>query len=192
MVHRSSPEGRGRPGSAGPLAVLAAVLALCGLATAAPAQGEGPDTLVETYRDWVVRCVADAGGRVCEMTQELRQREGGQRVLALGVRRAPEGEAAEGQLTAVGPFGVRLADGLVLALPSENAAPGDALARLPFVTCLPDGCVAVLPVEPALLEALRAAPSVEAVLTDLGGDSLRVSLSLAGFGAAWDRLGTLR
>jgi invasion protein IalB len=62
------------------------------------AQEIRPDTLSETYSDWVVTCgtaVQQSGAlgeRLCEMTQELRQQEGGQRVLSVALR--PEEDAA--------------------------------------------------------------------------------------------------
>lgn len=171
------------PAIAVPLAGLAALLIS---AAAAPAQEEGPDTLTERYRDWVVRCVgAGAVGRSCEMTQELRQRDSGQRVLALAVQR---GEGDAGQITAIGPFGVRLAEGLALAEPEGGAV----LAELPFVTCMPDGCIAARTIDAPLLEALRAGTAIEARLVAMSSETVRLSLSLMGFTAAWERLGTLR
>lgn len=167
-------------------AMLAGLAALTIWAGPAPAQEDGPDSLTETYRDWVIRCVsAGAGGRACEMTQELRQQGSGQRVLAVAVRRGA-GEA--GQITAIGPFGVRLAEGLALTEPEGGAV----LAQLPFVTCLPDGCIATSEIDPPLLQALRAGTTVEARLVAMSGETVRLSLSLMGFTAGWERLGTLR
>jgi invasion protein IalB len=167
---------------------LVPVLALALAAPAAAQQGDTPDTLTETYSDWLVRCAAPAadGQRQCEMVQEVRERaENGRRVLSLALQRA-DGEAT--QITAIGPFGLRLADGLGLRV--DEADPPQL--TIPFLTCVSDGCIAVAQLEPELRAVLQDGATLEAVLVAVTGEPVRIGLSLAGFTAAWNRLGALR
>jgi invasion protein IalB len=172
-------------------AALSLALALAAALPAAAQQvapADGPDTLVESYRDWVVRCAAPTadGTRQCEMGQEIRQRgEGGRRVLSMAVQRG-EGETA--QVTFLGPFGVRLADGMGLRIDEAE----EPQLRLAFLTCVPDGCIVAAPLAPELLELLRGGSALEAEMVALNGETVRIGLSLTGFTAAWNRLGALR
>lgn len=167
-------------------AALAALLSAG--APAAAQQADAPDTLLESYRDWTVRCAipAEGGERVCEMAQEIRQRgEGGRRVLSMAVKR---GEGEEAQMTFLGPFGIRLAEGMGLRI-DEAETPQ---MRLSFLTCVPDGCIVVAPLPPELSAMLAAGTALEAEMVALNGDTVRVALSLDGFTAAWSRLDALR
>ncbi len=152
---------------------------------------DGPDTLVESYRDWVVRCSAAEGEgangtRQCEMAQEIRQRgEGGRRVLSMAVQRGTDDAA---QMTLLGPFGVRLSEGLSLRIDDAEAPQ----VRIGFLTCVPDGCIAAAPLPPELAAALRGGSTLEAEMMALNGETVRIGLSLMGFTAAWNRLGALR
>lgn len=167
-------------------AALALALALAG--PAAAQQGDAPETLSETHGDWLVRCAAPAedGNRQCEMAQDVRERgEGGRRVLSMAVQRG-DGDAA--QLTFIGPFGLRLADGMGLRI-DEAETPQ---LMIPFLTCVTDGCIAVSPLAPELRIALLEGEALEAVVMSVGGEPVRIGLSLEGFAAAWARLGALR
>ena len=172
-----------------------AVFGLLGTSDGALAQGSGgpaPSSLAETYTDWVVRCVSvqDASGDVrqnCEMAQELSQQDSGQRILAMSIR--AEGEGA--LMTLVAPFGLLLSDGLRMEV---SEAP---LFSVPFRTCLPVGCVASLKVDIPVIAALAAGDMADILLTSTGAQAgsetkpVKISLSLAGFTAAWNRVKTI-
>lgn len=157
-------------------------------AQAMPTRADGPDQLVETYRDWVVRCVqaqlqdGTSAGRICEMSQELSQSENGQRVLAAAVQATGNGSAA---LTLIAPFGLRLADGIMISVGGQEAA------AIPFRTCLPQGCIADTQLDSAALDQLRLGNEAQVVMVADGGQELALTVSLAGFAAAWSRLEAL-
>ena len=160
-------------------------------AAAATAQDEGPSALSETYRDWNVVCQSPQGTaadgttvaqRVCEMTQQLTLTETGQRLIAAGIQRDAAGAGA---VTLIAPFGLVLAAGLRIEV--AGAEP----QGMGFLTCLPDGCIARDVLTEATLEALRAGETAIIRMTALSGEDLAPELSLSGFTAAWNRLGTL-
>lgn len=161
---------------------------MAGVAMAQDTGGGQPDSLQETYRDWLVRCarVADAAtgaeARACEVSQELIQAETGQRILSAAFRREADGTAA---LTLIAPFGLNLADGVTLSVD------GAELARIPFRTCLPRGCIATATLDSAALDRLGAGTQTGIGLVADGGEPLALNLSLAGFADAWVRLGSL-
>lgn len=170
--------------------LLAFGLCAC-LAPPAMAQDEGPSALSETYRDWNVICqsqqatAADGSAatrRVCEMTQQLSMSETGQRVIAAGIQRDAEGNGA---VTFIAPFGLLLSAGLRIEV--AGAEP----QGMGFLTCLPDGCVARDALSADTVAALRAGETAVIRMTALSGEDLTPALSLAGFTAAWNRLGAL-
>jgi len=159
-----------------------------------PAGPDGPDTLRESYRDWVLSCAPGppaeaetAPARRCEIAQEIGTAGTGQRVLRMAL---VPGDTADGTATValVTPFGVRVADGVGIAAGSGAAA---AQARVDFLTCLQGGCVATGTLDAAMLDALQAAGTATVTMNATGGDTATVELSLAGFAAAWRRLGAL-
>lgn len=170
---------------AGIVAGLASVLAT-GLAAPLNAQ---PDQLSETYRDWAVSCrtvaAEDGNGpqRFCEMRQELRQQEGGQRVLSITLRRDQTGNDAV--ITLVVPFGLDVRDDTIISV-------GDhMLPAVPFETCLPRGCIAGSRLAEPEIELLRRGENALIALPMLSEATLDVTVSLMGFTAAWARLGEL-
>lgn len=180
-----------RPAPTGRYAPAAALLLATCLPFAAAAQDEGPSALSETYRDWNVVCqvqqTAAVDGtalaqRVCEMTQQLTLTETGQRLIAAGIQRDAAGTGAA---TFVAPFGLLLAAGLRIEV--AGAEP----QGMGFLTCLPDGCIARDLLGAETVAALRAGETAIIRMTALSGEDLTPALSLSGFTAAWNRLGTL-
>lgn len=170
---------------AGIAAVLSSILAT-GLAVQLDAQ---PDQLSETYRDWVVSCrsVASEDGngpqRFCEMSQELRQQEGGQRVLSITLLRDRTDDDA--LMTLVVPFGLNVRDDTIISV-------GDhMLPAVPFETCLPRGCIAGIRLAEPEIEVLRRGEKALIALPMLSEATLDLTVSLMGFTAAWARLGEL-
>lgn len=153
--------------------------------TKAQAAEPAPDSLTETYGDWIVHCVTPAstdgaasGPQICEMTQELRQKANNQRVLAVSVQ-PNENEA---DITIVGPFGLKLSAGIRLSVEES-----DVLA-IGFHTCLPAGCVANSHLDSAALATLLESDSAKVSMVDTGDNILEISISLNGFTAAFARL----
>jgi invasion protein IalB len=155
--------------------------------TARAQADEGPSSVQETYRDWVVNCVTPqateampAPERVCEMRQELRQAEGNQLVLATALQ--PNVEGSDATLTFVAPFG------LLLSAPIGVDVGETRVAEVPYRTCLPRGCIALTALDETVIDALAAGAEAQVSLTATEGQTLGVVVSLSGFTAAWNRL----
>lgn len=160
-------------------AMMAAVPAM-----AQEADADRPDSLRETFRDWIVQCVpaqGAVGGQACEMFQQIDHQQSNQRLLVVSV--SFEAERTEPVMVIIAPFGLRLADGLELR-DGETV-----VARYPFETCLAAGCLAIAPLELSVIDRLRRGEEGLVVqMTARNGDGLGVPLSLQGFARAMDRL----
>jgi invasion protein IalB len=146
----------------------------------------GATSLREAHGDWAVSCSVQTANskttKACALSQELTDRKSGQRVLAIEVR--PAGTAADGTL--VLPFGLALAKGATLQIDD-----GQASSALAFRTCLPAGCVVPVNFDTKMLAALRSGAALKVKATRDGGGDVQFSLSLKGFGGAFDRTATL-
>lgn len=160
----------------------------------APVMGaaqDAPDALTENYRDWVLICQNSANaetvqtGRLCEITQELRQAESGQRVLRITLTQSSDPSEDGVTLTLITPLGVRLADGVSLTLAEDDVA-GAA-----FQTCLPAGCIATATLSPGIMERLARGGTATIGMFSTSGDRAQFEISLQGLSAAWRRLTAL-
>lgn len=163
--------------------VMSAGSVLPGAATAQDASG--PDSLTEAYKDWSVICRKADGAerRSCEMTQQLRRNEGGQRVFRIAVQ--PGTEDGGSTIVMVAPFGLLLSEGVRLSIGETALASGG------FTTCLPMGCIARAEVDAAAIARMKAGEEMTARMQTTTGQAVALSLSLSGFTAAWERLNAL-
>lgn len=152
---------------------------------------EGPSSVQETYRDWVVNCVVPAAteassapSRICEMRQELRQAEGNQLVLAVALQPLDDSNGAS--ITVITPLGLLLSQPITINL-ADNP-----LADMAYQTCLPQGCIAAGELAAEAIGQMAEGTEAVVGMTGAGGQMLSVTVSLAGFSAAWNRLSTLR
>ncbi|MDR2214000.1 MAG: invasion associated locus B family protein [Pseudomonadales bacterium] len=165
----------------------ALALGLC-LAQPGLAQGlpGGATSLRESHGDWTVACaVTSAEGNTstaCTLSQEQTVTSTGQRVLAIEL--LPAGQGAEGTL--VLPFGLMLARGASLQVDEEAA-----ITQVAFRTCLPIGCIVPLSIDAKMLAALRKGLALKIGVTGEGDAAVPLSVSLAGFSSAFDRVTAL-
>jgi invasion protein IalB len=145
-----------------------------------------PDALSETYRDWIVSCrtvqVDDnqSAARLCEMSQDLRQQDGGQRVLSVTLQTDAREDGA--LLTMITPFGLNVTGQIAIRV-------GDTeIAEVPFTTCVPAGCIAQVQLEPELLTVIGQGEAASVILPTRSDNPFEVSVSLLGFTAALGRL----
>ena len=145
-----------------------------------PAFPNGATSLNEAYQDWTVLCATSEKGRICLMTQQQRKSDTNQLVLAAEFNAV---SANEMKGTLVLPFGLRLADGVVLQIDEQALS-----APLPFATCLPTGCIIAADFDAGMVKALRAGAALKltAKAHDTGQNVL-FSISLKGFAATQDR-----
>jgi len=167
--------------------VLATGMLTMGMMDMALAQtAQAPTSLTETYESWIVRCVTPPAvegqktpARICEMVQKLRQKKSGQRLLAMALQPTKEDGAT---LTFIAPFGLLLSKGVKVAVD------GTAVTQGGFRTCLPRGCVSVINLAQGALDKFTAGNTATITMQNTGGQKISLSLSLAGFPAAWSRL----
>ena len=165
---------------------LGLALALAG-AGPALAQGlpGGASSLNETHGDWTVVCTTAQEAVRCAIAQNQVSGENRQRVLAVELQAAEGGSAATGTL--VLPFGLRLDDGVRLAL--DEAEPFQTLR---FSTCMPAGCLVPLSFDADTVSALRAGTALRIAATASdNGQEVALSVSLSGFTSALARLAAL-
>ncbi|MFN4099557.1 MAG: invasion associated locus B family protein [Pararhodobacter sp.] len=158
------------------------------------AQDTRPDSLRETFNDWIVQCQpsdaapggesgGESGGQMCEMVQQIDHQQSGQRVLAFSIR--PGTTGADPVAVMILPFGLRLSEGVTLR-------EGDAVvATFGFDTCLAGGCVVIAPLDAPMVDRMRRGASISVVMTTRNGGSVGVPVSLSGFSRAMDRLAAL-
>lgn len=142
----------------------------------------GATSLNETHGDWTVVCTATEGAARCAISQTQVNGESRQRVLTVELTAAGDGNAASGVL--ILPFGLRLDEGIVLAI--DEAQP---LQSLRFSTCLPAGCLVPLAFDQDAVSALSAGTTlaVRAKANDTNQD-VALSISLRGFTSALARI----
>ncbi|TWG91971.1 Invasion protein B, involved in pathogenesis [Mesorhizobium sp. J18] len=84
------------------------------------------------------------------------------------------------------PFGLDLASGAELQI--DDGTPGQALH---FRTCLPAGCAVSVNIDAEMLTALRNGTTLKVHAKADGGNQTVFSISLKGFGGAFDRAAAL-
>ncbi|MDR0807830.1 MAG: invasion associated locus B family protein [Gemmobacter sp.] len=181
---QQAPAPRPRPAApAAPAGLLPPPAASASAPAVASTLPGGATSLQESYRDWSVVCVQQGAGKRCAASQVQAQQQSGQRVLAIEID-ALRDNGAGGTLML--PFGLSLPSGVTLQIDDQPA-----LAPLRFRTCLPSGCLVSLSFDASTLTALRAGTSLKVtVVADNGGETA-LTVSLAGFAPALDRLAVL-
>jgi invasion protein IalB len=146
-----------------------------------------PDQLTEVYRSWTVSCrsAAGGGGRTCTMEQAVIDGASKQTLLRLVITPGTDGVAAA---TLIAPFGLELANGIVLDVD------GGESFTAPFKSCYQFGCVAPLALDGKRREAMRTGGAIRARMApaDDPSKTLDLKLSLDGFTNALKRLEELR
>ncbi len=169
---------RGAPGM-----VWIAVLAWLTAAPAFAQQTESPDSDVETFADWGLRCRSDdAGGRHCYLFQNILLREGRQRIFHIAVGYRVDDQQAMALLTA--PLGTYLPPGVTLQV--DEGEP----FRVYFEHCNPDGCHASLPLDAKQVDAWKRGLNIGVAIHDAAGRRVGFPVSLKGFTRGYEALQT--
>ena len=131
------------------------------------------------------------------MSQELRDRNSGQLVLAFALPARPNPDSSDAVIIA--PFGLDLSKGIQLTVMKKAGASGSEQtvqpgqqANAPFHTCLPSGCLAKFDLDGPMFSALRKGTEARISMTSIDeGQSVQLKISLNGFTAAERRMKTL-
>ena len=140
-------------------------------------------SLRESHGDWTVACALTAASdgkkvRICAFTQEQFTKDTHQRALAIELR--PDNGGAKGTLAL--PFGLSLDKGVSYQI--DEAASG---APQRFRTCYPQGCLVDLAFDDKVTASLKTAKALKIKAIAEGGQDISFSVSLNGFGSAYDR-----
>ncbi len=161
------------------------VTCLCSMPVAAQGLPGGATSLNETHGDWTVTCMTAEGAVHCVLSQTLVRGENRQRVLAIELTAADNGQAAGGTL--VLPFGLKLDQGAVLSIDEASFLP-----PLSFSTCLPAGCLIPLRFNQDAVTAMRVGTALKVKTTaNDSGQEFNFSISLSGFNSALARAAEL-
>jgi invasion protein IalB len=165
--------------------VFAATALLALLATPVVAQDVaalpgGASSLSEKHGSWSVNCSVAEAGKGCAFSQTAGNPQTGAALVAMELA-APAANKAEGMLLMA--FGLRLDAGVQLGIDGQPLG-----APRPFLTCISSGCLVPMAFEDVELGALKVGQKLDVTGVKVDdGQPVTVSMSLAGFTAAYDR-----
>lgn len=157
-------------------------------APAAPAANAEPQVgqeyVKDTFQAWTMRCLkTDQPKDPCDLFQRLTDGEGNP-VAEMIVIPLRNSEAAAGA-TLIAPLETDLAKGVGIAVGSGETR------GYPFNVCAQVGCISRMGITQPELDAMKRGNEATVILMPYGGDPeqpVRLTLSLAGFTAAFDTL----
>lgn len=144
----------------------------------------GASSLSEMHGSWSVNCSLVEAKKDCAFAQTAGNPQTGNALVAVELA-APAGNKAEGMLLTA--FGLRLDAGVQLGID------GQQLGRArPFLTCVQTGCLVPLDFDEVSLSAMKVGSTLDVTGVKVkDGQPVTVSLSLAGFTAAYNRAAEL-
>lgn len=168
------------------LATTALFCAALGASHPAAAQAEksaalpdGASQMQESHGDWTVSCRVAEARKSCMILQAL-GRSTGETVLSLELVPLTETQV-EGIL--LSPFGLKLADGVKLAVDGKPFA-----SPFPFITCVEVGCIVPVTLKAEELARLKGGKEmIVSAANASSGAAIDLKLSLTGFKTAFDR-----
>lgn len=144
----------------------------------------GASSLNEMHGSWTVNCALVEAGKDCAFSQTGGNPQTGSALVAVELA-APSGNKAEGMLLTA--FGLRLDAGVQLGIDGQQLG-----QSRPFLTCLQTGCLVPLDFDEVSLSAMKVGTALEVTGVKVDdGQPVTVSLSLAGFTAAYNRTAEL-
>jgi len=147
---------------------------------AAPARAQG--VVKSAFDDWQLRCETPAGARneQCALVQNVAAEDRPNLTLLVIVLKTADGKSR--LLRVVAPLGVLLPAGLGLKIDQAD------VGRAGFVRCLTTGCVAEVVMEDTLVGQLKGGKTATFIVFQTPEEGVGIPVSLAGFGAGFDKL----
>ncbi len=140
----------------------------------------GASALSEMHGSWSVNCSVREAAKDCGFSQSAGNPQTGSALVAMELA-APAANRAEGMLLTA--FGLRLDAGVQLGIDGQQL--GEARA---FLTCVSSGCLVPVSFDEVALSALKVGQKLDVTGVKVDdGQPVTVTLSLAGFTAAYDR-----
>src|SRR4051794_20281662 len=129
---------------------------------------------------WRVECANDGKALDCRAINRVSHRETQQ--LIAGVALRIPADTRKPIMTILLPLGVQVTEPVTLQ------ADAGATERYPVQTCTQAGCLAGAPASDAVIAALRGAQSLKVAFQSAAGQTITVTMPLAGFGLAYDKI----
>lgn len=142
----------------------------------------GANSLQEAHGDWRVACSQQNGQKFCTLSQQLVDKDTGQRILAIELSAGPN--KSDGTL--VLPFGLALDKGVTLQVDEAAASP-----TLRVRTCLPAGCIVPVAFDAKSIADLKTGTTLTVKATGDNAGEVAFKVSLKGFASAFDRTAAL-
>lgn len=166
------------------IALLAAAIALAAPAAAQdgaePADAAASADFSRDFSAWTVRCVVRVNAAPCDMFQALADQNSNSLLAAVSIAYSPTLSANAVQI--IVPLGVHLPSGLA-------ATAGEySVASIPYTRCELQGCFVEARIAEDAIMGMRAAATLDLVLTVEPGQTTTLTLSLEEFGDAYDAL----
>jgi len=146
----------------------------------APAPAQQPPGVPVTGSGWRVDCNNTGKALDCRAYNEVAQGDRRQIVSSISVRYAAE-EKKPVIIVQV-PLGILVSEAVAVSVD------GDQPQRIVIETCTPAGCFAGSVVPDALIAKMRTGKEVKIVFNNVNHQPLTVTMPLAGFGVAYDKV----
>lgn len=136
----------------------------------------------EAFEDWILTCLKAAGSEEvrCGISQQLSHSETGATLFLWRIAQDGKGGFVGEWQT---PTGVVVGRGIVLDAGTEKPV------TIPFQACAQTACVAIANLAPDFVAALMGAQQANAVVSPIGGQPVRLVLSVKGLAAGLTALG---
>lgn len=137
-----------------------------------------PESSVDTYGDWSVRCITtEAGAKACDMYQQASDAKNGKRVLQSSI--AYRAGAKAPMMVAALPLGVLLEPGASLSVDDKPW-----LKKTRFVRCEPAGCLLQVQLDKKTVARLKQGKKAHWTVNATDKQTLDIPFSLKGFSQA--------
>lgn len=162
------------------LPLVLAVLLGAASVRAGPAAPDAASLPSDGGSGWRVECANDGKALDCRAINRVSHRENQQLIAGVGVRMPPD--TRKPVLTIQLPLGIQVAEQVTLRV--DEGQPD----RYPIQTCTPTGCLAGAPLGDALIAKLRSGRELKVAFHSLAGQTVTVTMPLAGFALAYDKI----
>jgi invasion protein IalB len=147
-----------------------------------PVPGQAQGIVRSVHGDWQIRCDTPPGAQSeqCALIQSVTAEDRPNVGLTVIVLKTADQKSR--LMRVLAPLGVLLPSGLGLKIDQAD------IGRAGFVRCLPNGCVAEVVMDEKLVGQLKAGQTATFIIFQTPEEGIGIPLSLAGFGAGFDKL----
>jgi invasion protein IalB len=136
---------------------------------------------IEVFKDWRLACPADDDKKgACALATDVNDPQSGQRLAQITMG-AETGKPDVEMMVINVPLTVLIQPGLGVQIGADTKT-------VPYATCLPSGCVATLPLDAKTSDALRAAQTMNLIVTAQNSRPVTLAVSVQGYADASGRM----